>query len=182
MPMFSSATNLFRNLSKFACVAILAALIPSGIAQAGVTYNFVTDSADPDPFSGIPIYMEITDQAYADKVIDSWADVTKFYARTGYVTPSGPSPINIVIGPDDALSGSFLLGGMNDTVEMAESAGDWKGIYSTDAPFAPCNISKTCTFEGEWEIVAVPEPASIAIFGAGCLAAAFLGRRRRIVR
>jgi hypothetical protein len=169
----------FRDLVRAALIAA-ALIIPSGISQASVLYNFVTDTTSPGTFSGIPVYIEITDQAYADKLIDSWSDVLNVFGRVPIV-PYNPSPgsINVVIGLDNALSGHFAVSSQSDTLIMDNYVDGWKGVYSTDAPFAPCNTSNTCKFDGEWQVTAVPEPASLALFGAACVAATVMTRRRR---
>jgi hypothetical protein len=175
----SGFARSFRHLVRATLIAT-ALIIPSGVSQASVLYNFVTDTTSPGTFSGIPVYIEITNQAYADRLIDSWSDVLNVFGRVPIV-PYNPSPgsINVVIGPDDALSGHFVVSSQSDTLIMDSYSGGWKGAYSTDAPFAPCNISNTCKFEGEWEITAVPEPTSLALFGAACVAATLVSRRRR---
>ena len=182
MQLLPFAAGVFHRFRQFVrLVAIAAALIiPSGISQASVLYNFATDTTSPGTFSGIPVYIEITDQAYADRLVDSWSDVLNVFGRVPIV-PYNPSPgsINLVIGPGDALSGHFAVSSQSDTLIMDNFFGDWKGVYSTDAPIAPCNTSNTCKFEGDWQIAAIPEPASLALFGAGCVAATLMSRRRR---
>lgn len=196
MQTLSPVNGLFRSFRHFVRTAAIALtlIIPSGLAHAGVLYNFVPGSMTTPlgaPYTTFSVVgsLELTDAAVAGGSF-GLADVTDFSFRvnSGFdfsftANPGDPIPpyANGVVSPSGLLSGSMGQLTQNDSLALSgDAAGVWTGEFVTDGSAQGCNITKfPCQFTGTWEAVAVPEPASIALLGAGCFAALAFGRRRR---
>ncbi len=83
----------------------------------------------------------------------------------------------LTFGPSGSLSGSIRYTDEFDGIGFTLTGGSVTGFYNTDLGNYPCNITGACSFAGQ--VRAVPEPASIALFGAGVMGLALYRLRRR---
>lgn len=184
---------------------VLAVLLSSGTAGASVVYNFTTTNLTGSvaSFVGVPIQLTLTDLAVSNGFVDFRQDA---------VPMSGPGFVPITIGsgveqfawgpggnrlptdslferfiasltglPDGPSAGSIRYDGLSDNLRLTYDPSDglWDGVVSAD--WNPrCGSETACTFEGYF--VRVPEPASLAMFGAGLLALPLLVGFRRGTR
>ncbi len=195
--MQSSETGVFDKVAGAVRALALAAgvVVSIGAAQASVLYNFVPSSMSTPP--GAPYTtmsvvgsLELTDAAVAGGSF-GLADITDFsfrvnsgfdFSLTG--NPGDPIPpfASGLVSPSGLLTSGSMgqLTQSNSLSISGDAAGVWSGQFITDGSAQGCNLTAfPCQFTGTWEAVAVPEPASLALLAGGCLAAIFVGRRRR---
>jgi hypothetical protein len=185
----------------------LAVLLSSGTAGASVIYNFTTTALTGSvaSFLGVPIQLTLTDQAVSSGFVDFRQD-----AVLASSPPNPPTYAPVTIGsgveqfawgpsgnrlptdgllehftallsglPDSPSAGSIRYDGLSDNLRLTYNPSDhrWNGVVFADWNMM-CGSATACTFEGHF--VRVPEPATLAMFGAGLFAVPLLlGLRRR---
>lgn len=174
------------------CALALAAAAPA--AHANILYQFIPISMSTPP--GAPYTndsvvgsFELTDAAFAAGSF-TLADVINFSFRVDNatnmtLTPHFDDPILPEAHASIAADGSLFSGRIrhlttSDFLDMTgDAAGLWSGFFITDNGFFDCDLSNfPCNFTGTW-VVAANEPSSVAMFGAACVAAGWMWRRRR---
>ncbi|MBO1081666.1 PEP-CTERM sorting domain-containing protein [Roseomonas haemaphysalidis] len=88
--------------------------------------------------------------------------------------------INMNLQVDSAgqvLSSSFFYLGDSFSTNFSGTGASASGFVSQDE--TPCRLAdQNCTVTGTWALTAVPEPMSIALFGAGLAGLAMVRRRK----
>ncbi len=95
--------------------------------------------------------------------------------------PSGGGrlSLNVSFNPNGTLTGSIFEAGYNSEFNIAGSEFDWSGSFSADNARCFAFQGQPCTISGAWRTTSVPEPITLAFFGAGVLGVLGVRRRRR---
>jgi hypothetical protein len=187
MPRFLSRAAQFGSF--------ILALSTAAAAHASVLYEFVPTSMSTPPGAPYTTFsvvgsLELTDAAVAAGAFDL-SDVVdfSFSVNLGFefklvAAPSDPIPpvATGIVSPTGELTDGFIRHlTTSDSLEIVgDFAGVWTGEFITDGSADGCNLTAfPCQFTGTWEVVPVPEPGTLALLGAGGLAAVYLRRRRQ---
>ena len=91
--------------------------------------------------------------------------------------------IDMTLNVDSAgqvLSSNFFYQGDSFATDFSGTGASANGFVAQDV--SPCMLNaRNCTVTGTWELTAVPEPMSIALFSVGLLGLGAAARRRRAV-